>query len=43
LHCVYHYEKWYVEKLKEEMEWEDQVAKEVAEAAGSQPEAVAAD
>jgi formate dehydrogenase subunit gamma len=27
-----HHEKWYWEKVKEELEWEDQVAKEVAEA-----------
>ncbi len=27
-----HHEKWYNEKLKEEAEWEDQVAREVAEA-----------
>ena len=25
----YHHEKWYNEKLKEEMEWEDEVEKEV--------------
>ncbi len=27
-----HHEKWYWDKVKEELEWEDQVAKEVAEA-----------
>jgi len=31
----YHYEKWYNEKLKEEMEWEDEVEKEVLEDARS--------
>jgi hypothetical protein len=40
--CGYHYEKWYWEKVKEEMAWEDQVERELAanlaeehEAAGS--------
>jgi formate dehydrogenase subunit gamma len=31
-----HHEKWYLEKLKEEMHWEDQVEKEVAEAESAQ-------
>jgi hypothetical protein len=31
---MHHFEKWYDEKLKEEMEWEDEVEQEVAQAKG---------
>jgi hypothetical protein len=31
---MHHSEKWYDEKLKEEMEWEDEVARKGAEAVG---------
>ena len=33
----YHHEKWYNEKLKEEMEWEDEVEKEVLAEAKTHP------
>jgi len=29
LHCKYPFEKWYWEKVKEELEWEEEVEKEV--------------
>jgi hypothetical protein len=28
LHCKYHFEKWYWEKVKEEMAWEEEVMEE---------------
>lgn len=33
---MHHFEKWYYEKLKEEMEWEDEVEKEVAQSKGAE-------
>jgi hypothetical protein len=39
---MHHFEKWYNQKLKEEMEWEDHVAQEVAEAKTAQESRVKA-
>jgi hypothetical protein len=34
-YCVAQHEKWYSEKLKEEMEWEDEVERQVISAENS--------
>ena len=37
LRSKHHHEKWYNEKLKEEMEWEDEVEEQVLEDAQAHP------
>jgi hypothetical protein len=39
--CSYHFEKWYWQKVKEEMEWEDQVERELADNLTQESERVA--
>ena len=37
-HREYHYEKWFERKIIEELEWEEQVEREVAEDAAAEPQ-----